>query len=74
MVLVLNVDAELTPYEVSMLRAWWLRCPLAEQGSRLQVRVRGQVGREYMYPLLNEGCDRTGEPETGVSSNAFGRS
>jgi hypothetical protein len=62
-VLVLNVDAEPTPYEISMLHAWWLRCPLAEQGSRLQVRVRGHVRREYQYPLLNDGWDGPTESE-----------
>ena len=63
MVLVLDLDVEPTPYEISMLRAWWLRCPLAEQGTRLQVRVRGHVNREYQYPALNEWRDGFGEPE-----------
>lgn len=57
MTLIVELDHEPTDDEVDLLRAWWVRCPLADAGSRLETRVRGQLRCEYRYPLMN-GAER----------------
>ena len=53
----MNVVIELTyepsAYELDLLRAWWVRCPSAREGSRLVVTVDGVVLHDYPYPPLN---------------------
>jgi hypothetical protein len=53
MTLIVEIDHEPTDYELDLLRAWWVRCPLADAGSRLVIRVRGQLQCEYLYSLMN---------------------